>query len=123
MGGVYRMAVTMLCAAALTGCAAQPKTLYYWGRFQPKVYEHFRNETSPDQQIVQLEEDAQKAVAAGAELPPGYRAHLGLLYGRIGRGQAMRESLEQEKRAFPESARFMDYLLDKFKSPAPEPRS
>lgn len=108
-----KLVLALLAGALLAGCAAQPKPLYHWGEYQPRVYEHFRAESAPEEQILRLEEGVQKAAAAGEALPPGYHAHLGLLYGRIGRGEEMKRAFEAEKTQFPESAAFIDRLLDK----------
>ncbi|MCH2000092.1 DUF4810 domain-containing protein, partial [Achromobacter xylosoxidans] len=43
--------------------------------------------------------------------PPGFRAHLGMLYLKLGDGAKGLEQLEGEKAAFPESKPFMDFLL------------
>ncbi len=110
-----RLTLILLAGVLLSGCATPPRPLYHWGEYQPSVYEHFRAETSPEEQILKLEESVQSAAAAGEALPPGYHAHLGLLYGRVGRSEEMRRALEAEKAQFPESAIFMDRLLAKFK--------
>lgn len=102
-----------LCA---TGCATRAKPLYYWGEYQPQVYEYFKGDgNSPEQQIAKLEETVQKARATDAMLPPGYHAHLGLLYMKTGKEDQVKQQFETEKTLFPESAPFMDFLLNKFK--------
>lgn len=44
-------------------------------------------------------------------MPPGFHAHLGLLYGEAGRFDEMRNQFLIEKELFPESAEFIDFLL------------
>lgn len=100
----------------LGGCGTTPKPLLYsWGGYQKQVHEHFKGE-DVQEQIKALEEGVQKAQASGTALPPGFRAHLALLYGDTGNTQKFVDGLEQEKAAFPESAGFMDYLLSKTKA-------
>lgn len=106
--------LALVAAAALAGCASTP-TLYNWGPYQDQVYAHFKNEP-PEKQIEVLEKHVQETRAKGRQLPPGYRAHLGLLYEKAGRGGDFVTALEQEKSAFPESAAYIDKILEKFKT-------
>lgn len=108
-------ALACVALAALTGCAAKrPQPLYYWGEYQNQVYNHFKAETGPEEQIVALEGAAEHAASGNQALPPGFRAHLALLYGKTGRLDKMADGLAAEKEKFPESAAFMDFLLKKF---------
>jgi len=102
---------TALLAVALTlgGCATNT-ALYNWGPYENQVYSHFKNE-SPEEQILILEKHAQETRDKGRQLPPGFRAHLGLLYAKVGREGDFVVALEQEKAAFPESAVYIDNLL------------
>lgn len=110
-----KMAAALLAATAvLSGCKTAPKTMYQWGGYQPQVYQHFKGE-SPDQQIAVLEKDLQTISALGATPPPGYHAHLGLLYSIAGKPDQVVAQFEDEKKLFPESATYMDFLLAKMK--------
>lgn len=100
--------------ALLGGCQAPPKNLYQWGVYQPQVYQHFKGE-SPEQQIIVLEKNLQQISANGNLPPPGYHAHLGLLYSITGKSDLVVAQFEDEKKLFPESAVYMDFLLKKTK--------
>ncbi|RML94328.1 DUF4810 domain-containing protein [Pseudomonas savastanoi] len=104
------VAMLLVAGACLTGCVQQPKTLYQWGSYQPKVYEYFKGE-SKEAQVAKLEEDLQKIRSTNATPPPGYHAQLGMLYGSIGKDDQMVQELRTEKALFPESATYMDFLL------------
>lgn len=108
-GGI---ALSVLIGATLAGCAAPPKTLYQWERYQPQVYEYFKGQ-APDAQISALEEDLQKIRATGSQPPPGYHAQLGLLYSQVGNFDRFAQELAVEKDLYPESAVYMDFLLKK----------
>ena len=108
---------TLLATALLAGCAQQPKSLYYWEGYQQQVYQRFENTTGTEEQIAALEASAQKARAADRTLPPGFHAHLGMLYAEIGKPDQVRQQFETEKALFPESAQYMDCLL--YTSPSP----
>lgn len=110
-----RSAAVMAAAAVmLAGCQTAPPTLYQWGSYQPQVYQHFKGE-SPLQQIAAMEKDLQTIGAKGAKAPPGFHAHLGMLYTLAGTADQVRVELETEKTLFPESAAYMDFLLGKLK--------
>jgi hypothetical protein len=105
----------LISAIGLTGCAG-PQPLYAWNGYQTQVYAHFKAQgNGPEEQIIALEEGAQKAAAKGAKLPPGYHAHLGLLYLNTGRTDQAVAALNQEKAQFPESTKYIDFLLNNMK--------
>lgn len=109
---MVRSMMTVAFAAAalgLGGCATNT-ALYSWGPYENQVYSHFKNE-SPEEQILILEKHAQETQAGGKQLPPGFRAHLGLIYAKVGREGEFVAALEQEKTFFPESAPYIDRLL------------
>jgi len=108
-------ALALAAPLGMVGCAQAPKPLYYWGNYQAQVYDHFRSDSKgPLEQLRLLDEQAEKAKSAGLPLPPGYYAHLGLVYLELGRGDDARRALETERTHFPESAPYMDSLLKRF---------
>jgi hypothetical protein len=98
-------------ACLLSGCVATPPQLYHWGPYQDELYARFKTKSSPEQQILEMEKSLSSA--GNKTAAPGYHAHLGLLYGEVGRIDDMRTQLTLEKQLFPESAQFMDFLLSK----------
>ncbi|WP_175948503.1 DUF4810 domain-containing protein [Burkholderia pyrrocinia] len=101
-------------ALLLAGCAA-PTTppLYQWNGYQPQVYEYFKGKTSPQEQIDALEKALQEIRAKGNTPPPGFHAHLGMLYAGIGQEQQAEQAFQAEKQLFPESTAYMDFLMKK----------
>ncbi|HEU5295288.1 MAG TPA: DUF4810 domain-containing protein [Burkholderiaceae bacterium] len=93
-----------------------------WETYPRQQYAYLLREgISPDQQIQEIETHAEKARAANAQLPPGLRAHLGMLYLSVGNpGRAM-ELWNAEKVAFPESTPYMDQLLRRLGGAKAEP--
>jgi len=108
-----RCAWVVIASTVLTGCATRQQPLYYWGGYQLQVYGHFKGEKGPEEQIQALEEIRDRAAAQGKSLPPGFRAHLAMLYGQIGRSDGLIEQLEGERKQFPESSAYVDLLLKK----------
>jgi hypothetical protein len=97
----------------LGACTSQPTSLYHWGDYEDQVYAYLQKTSSPEQQLAALEKTLQ-TTSNPVQIPPGFHAHLGLLYGELGRYADMQRALETEKTLFPESAPFMDFLLKKF---------
>lgn len=102
---------------SLGGCMSEPQTLYYWGDYQGQVYDYLQHPDAGEvtSQVQVLEKDYQKALASNKALPPGYHAHLGMLYYAQGQVDKAVEQFQLEKTAFPESTVLMDRMLAKFK--------
>lgn len=98
-------------ALLFSGCATTTQ-LYNWGNYQDQVYARFAGNTNPEQQINEMEKTLQTNKGS-RPAPPGFHAHLGLLYGEAGRIDEMREQFLIEKQLYPEATTFMDFLLAK----------
>ncbi len=119
-----RRAVAAAGLLLLTACAQKgPGPMYMWETFPRQQYSTLlREAASPDEQMVALEAHAEKARAASAALPPGFRAHLGMLKLSAGNPDEARRLWEAEKTSFPESAPYMNQLLKRLNAtPAPAP--
>jgi len=109
-----RCAPTPLVLALLGSACASPP-YYDWGRYEESVYvvtavpDGFDLQAEIDSLELQLERTRNKE----RPIPPGLHAHLGYLHSVAGNPAAAREHFEQEKALFPESTRFMDYLLSR----------
>lgn len=115
--------LTRLAAAAallaLVGCATPPVPLYSWESFPRQQYNALLREgASPLDQIAAMNAHAEKAKATNGALPPGFRAHLGMLHLGVGNADMARDFWMAEKAAFPESAPYMDSLLQKLNGSA-----
>ena len=106
-----------LFSSVLVGCVQAPKPMYHWEAYERQLYENFKggDGTNPEAQLLAMETSAQKASAAGSQLPPGFRAHMGLLCLKLGRDADAEQYLLAEKERFPESAQYMDFLLKRMK--------
>jgi hypothetical protein len=118
-GTIARRVALGGCIAVLAGCATRPAPMYLWESFPRQQYETLlRNGASPDEQLRVLQAHAEKARAAGAALPPGFRAHLGMVHLAAGDAAQARDAWNAEKAAFPESAAYMNQLLKRLDAPA-----
>jgi hypothetical protein len=116
MSKAVKLTLMLTATALVAGCQTAPKPLYQWESYQPQVYEYFKGEPK-EAQVEALERDLQKINASGRQAPPGYHAHLGLLYLSMGKDDQMVQQLRTEKALFPESAAYMDFLLKNAKAP------
>ena len=103
----------LFCVLLLTGCA-QKGPLYSWGSYEAQTYSFFKGEPL-EAQILVLEKQMVEAKDKGQVLPPGFHAHLALLYEKTGRSNEMRQMFEIEKRLYPESTTYVNNILNGFK--------
>ncbi|MFD4838218.1 DUF4810 domain-containing protein [Achromobacter sp. NPDC058515] len=109
-------------AGLLSACVQQPKPMYSWQAYQPSVYAYLKDDGADYAvQAQALEKNVETARSANVELPPGFRAHLGMLYLKLGDGNKGVEQLQGEKAAFPESSPFMDFLMRNAGKPQAQP--
>lgn len=99
-------------AVCLSACESSP-VLYSWQSYESQVYAYLSGE-SRGEQIALLERDLAKIKAAGKAVPPGFYAHLGLLYMEAGDDAMAITCFTAEKTAFPEAASYMDFLLGNY---------
>ncbi|WP_088280220.1 DUF4810 domain-containing protein [Ideonella sp. A 288] len=103
----------------LSACATPTKPIYQWGGYQSALYNYLKgNVSDPGAQIQQLEAQAQRTLEAGAATPPGLHGHLALLYSKVGDDANALRHLEAERKLFPESAAYIDFLLKRAAKPA-----
>lgn len=110
------VAASLAAVVLLSGCATKPPTIYQWQGYEKNVDSYFRtNGADLEAQVLAMEADLQKIRAAGGVVPPGYQAHMGLLYGKQGKLDQFAQQLDAEKKQYPESETFVDFLLRNFK--------
>lgn len=103
----------------LAGCAGGSKPLYYHGNFHSNVYENLKNEdTSVSKQIEKMEKYFSEAERKQLSAVPGAHAHLGMLLVHARQQNAAFREFETEKKLFPESTAFMDFLMKKPANPS-----
>lgn len=110
----YQLVPVAIAALVLSGCASKQTTLYHWDNYEPQVYNYFKGE-APDAQILILEKQLGEANDKKLVVPPGFYAHLGLLYEKVGRSNDMLAMLDKEKKLYPESSVYIDNILNGFK--------
>ena len=111
----WAVCAALLAALGLGGCASHPTSLYYWGDYQPQVYEYLvaADQKGPEAQLQVLEQTAAEAQSRGEALPPGFNAHRGLLYLKAGQADKAQAAFLAEETQYPESKPYMQFLLKK----------
>jgi hypothetical protein len=106
------LAMSVLLTFALIGCQ---RPLYDWGNYETSVFRMYssREDFSPAEELDRLQREVEKTERRGRSVPPGKMAHLGYLYLMMGDSERARRCFETEKRLFPESAHFMNFLLSR----------
>ena len=109
---VCRVFAALVLAACLCGCQSAPR-LYSWGSYETQMYAYLKG-AGREAQVVTLERDLQEIESGGKAVPPGFYAHLGLLYAESGNDAKAIACFQAEKARFPEAAAFMDFLLGRY---------
>lgn len=117
-GDARFMALTVLVTLLLSsGCATQKPPLYRWGAYEQLVYQMYAEpgKAEPGMQVAKLSEDIGRTQAEGKRVPPGVYAHLGYMHYLQGNQGAAMSAFAAEKALFPESAVFVDAILNRLK--------
>jgi len=97
------------------GCAST--SLYQWGNYENFLYKRYIKPGSlqTEEEINALENHLAQTYSKEATPPPGMHAHLGYLYASDGQSSRAFEHFNAEKKLFPESAHFIDGLIERMK--------
>jgi hypothetical protein len=108
----------MIAALLAAGCAPRKPEIYRWGLYEGLVYQMYAEPGSadPDTQVVRLSEDVTRTEAEGQRVPPGVHAHLGYMYYLTGNTEAAYREFSTEAELFPESATFVDGILQRMRN-------
>lgn len=102
----------------LVGCSGSKQT-YYWDEYEVVIYQYHQNDVvSFESQASNMEKILEKARSKNKPVPPGFHAHLGLLYSNLGQSDKAVAQFETEKTLFVESVTFMDFLINQTKGRA-----
>ncbi|MFN3580295.1 MAG: DUF4810 domain-containing protein [Pseudomonas sp.] len=112
MQSIFLKGALLAGVCLMSACAPVTPPLYYWGNYQPSLYQYHQDgSTDYASQVGAVEAVLQRAEAQGQSVPPGLHAHLGMLYFNTGREVEGREQFAMEKQLFPESSHFVDYVM------------
>ena len=105
----------LLFSALAAGCVSAPKDHYYWGNYEALILAMYAEQGSADpvMQIEKLTADLQQAESIGKPAPPGLYAHLGFMYAMNGDVSQAEVAFNEERELFPESAVFIDGMMER----------
>ncbi len=91
--------------------------MYQWGEYQDLLYAAYMEPGSVDVQdeIGRLSDQIERTEQADELVPPGVRAHLASLLYQTGDAEGSASMFLAEKEAFPESAVFVDGMIERMK--------
>jgi hypothetical protein len=113
---ILAMLLVISGSSLLGGCVTSQPNLYQWENYEPEVYDYLKGSaTDPQAQISSLEEGLQRIKSEGRTPPPGYYAQLGMLYAQAGKADLVTGAFQAEKKLYPESSVYMDFLMKKKK--------
>lgn len=111
---IKQFLLLLVVSFTVVGCAQKQQSLYEWEGYQPSIYSYFvPSKHDVQAQIATLEKTIEKAQAKGSRAAPGMHAHLALLYFNVGRDEEGVGHLVTEKQLFPESAAFVNFMIEK----------
>jgi hypothetical protein len=110
-GSVILLALVTLTSA---GCATRHDH-YYWGHYEPLIYEMYLRPGSADAptQIEKLTADIEQANSLGKPVPPGVYAQLGFMHAIAGNIARAESAFNMEKTNYPESAVLIDGMMQR----------
>ena len=107
-----------LALAALVAGATSCTQSYHWGSYEDSVRRMYVKDKGYDagRELERLTSEIHRAEAGEWTLvPPGKYMHVGYLHYLAGDGEEARRYFLKEKEWFPESARFVDGMLERMK--------
>jgi len=113
MRSATRVSAVLAMMLLVAGCGT--KTLYEWGDYQNSLYVMWvePEDFDPADHLRILTEQVAEIESEERAVPPGVRAHIGMLQHQAGNVVEARRYLAAEKAAFPESTIFVDGLLNR----------
>ncbi len=113
-----RPAATLAALAVLVSGAVSCTESYYWGSYEDSVHRMCvgGEDFSTGRDLRRLTAEIDRAEARPSLLvPPGKYMHVGYLYYLAGDAEAATRYFLREKEAFPESARFVEGMLERMR--------
>lgn len=108
---IRKFLIVAAAGAILTVAACAPATRFEWGAYEQALYAYTQNPESRSVYKTSLEQAIDRGQKRNA-VAPGLHAELGYLYLEEGERAAALQHFQLERALFPESARFMDRVIN-----------
>lgn len=114
----FKLLIPSVAVFLLTGCAPRKATTMYCHHhsYTKSMYFYLQNEPNYDEQLKLMEKYFRAASESNTLPAPGAYAHMAMVYSKIGNDAEAINYLNMEKEAYPESAHYIDFILQKKKA-------
>ena len=109
-GFIVFVFTSFLLSCETIDMASRPAPLYLWADYEQQVYSYLDGEDL-DVLLLQFLNTLRIMESSYKKIPPGFYAHMGLLYVETGQAEEAYSCFRAEKYLYPEAAPFMDFLL------------
>ncbi|MGN0916256.1 MAG: DUF4810 domain-containing protein [Succinivibrio sp.] len=101
----------------LTGCSSSKVPLVYChdDSYTKSMYYYLQDEPNYDEQLELMQDYFAAASQTNTQPAPGAYAHMAMVYSKIGNDAEAIKYLNMEKEMYPESAHYIDFLLNRKK--------
>jgi hypothetical protein len=110
-------AIGVLCV--LAGCVTSNQQKYDWGKYDPSLYDYYKDPTKVGELNASLGAIVKAADTNKALVPPGIYAEYGYLQLQQGNNAQAIDLFKQEEARWPEAKVFMDRMIKVASMPAP----
>jgi hypothetical protein len=110
-------AIGVLCV--LAGCVTSNQQTYDWGKYDPSLYDYYKDPTKVGELNASLGAIVKAADTNKALVPPGIYAEYGYLQLQQGNNAQAIDLFKQEEARWPEAKVFMDRMIKVASMPAP----
>ncbi|UXN35988.1 DUF4810 domain-containing protein [Avibacterium paragallinarum] len=109
---LFKLPLLLIFSIFLSACGTSTNNMYYWKGYNNTVYDYLKNDsTSISNQIETMEKYFSDAKDKQLAIAPGAHAHMGLLLVQSGQLDAARQQFLEEKKLFPESSSYINFLM------------
>lgn len=109
-----KLLTVVLAIVLIAGCSSNPKTMYcHDGNYTKSLYDYLKEEPNYDEQLEMMQAYFEEAKDQGTLPAPGSYAHMAMVFSKIGNNAEAEHYLYLEKENFPESAYYIDFILNK----------
>jgi hypothetical protein len=115
-----RLLLVLTLLGLLCGCVTTDKYKYNWGKYDPSLYDYYKDPTKLGELNASLSAIVNAAETNKAAVPPGIYAEYGYLQLQQGNNAQAIALFKQEEALWPESKVFMDNMI-KVASPPVNP--
>lgn len=111
-----RMALLVIVCSAMTGCASKDYVYCHDLSYSESMYMYLKKDPDYQKQLELMDVYFKEAESSGKKVAPGAYAHYALLKSKVGNNAESVKYLEMEKETFPDSAFYMNQLLNDAKN-------